>query len=508
MKKHTLHMVVVLLLIMSNSIFSSITKGPYLTAPKENSMTIMWESDSSAIAKFIYWQNESDKIVKTVNFFDSNNNKFLYKVVLNCLIPNQKYYYKVLADSDSSEAYFYTAVPKGTPFTFVAIGDSRSNHDVFSAIAEDVEELSPRLVISMGDLVRKGKTFSDWKPHFFDPAKELIKHIPHISTLGDHETAGKYNGYNFYYYFRNGTSVDKMWFSYDYGDVHFISLDFRGETNKEMIEWFKNDVKQSDAKWKIVYLHRPMYNLGGHRAHWGKNIWQKLFRDAKIDIVFGGHSHIYERFYPMRPSNNNSAWPVTFITTGGAGAGLYGAIQNEYVAVSKSVNHYNVISVSYDTLKIKSILLDGTTIDKFEIVKNGGKYSDSYLELVKSQDVMDVYMAFAYQLRIKFDSIPTKDKPSRKKIKFYGDGILEDVPFELKLSKESSKYYKLESFKGVLKRDEKYKGTVVLFAKDDKVKQRHNYLDPPLFFILTYKYKGKEYTVYGSESRNTVPYKK
>jgi hypothetical protein len=497
---------IIIAFLLPNLIFSAITKGPYLTVPKANSMTIMWESDSNVPSKVIYWQSEDEKLVKKINSFDSNDSLFLYSATLDNLKESQKYFYKVVAGNDSSESYFYTNPKKGEPFTFVAIGDSRSNHDVFSAIANDVNKLSPRLVINMGDLLARGYEFKQWNPHFFDPAKSVINHIPHISTLGDHETSGGYSGYSFYYYFRNGVSVDKMWFSYDFGDVHFVSLDYRGESNEEMIEWFKNDVSQSDAKWKIVYLHRPMYNLGGHRAHWGKQIWQELYRENKIDIVFAGHSHVYERFYPMRPSTVKDAWPVTFITTGGAGAGLYEAVQNECAAVSKSVNHYNIISLSNDTLKLKSLLLDGTVLDQFEIVKENGKYSDSYLSLVKPQEVMDVYMAFANKLRIKFDSIPTKEIASKHSIKFRGAGLPSDIPFKVELSKESSKYYRIEPLKGILKKGENYKGTVVLYAKD-KVEQRRNFLDPPLFFNVIYNYKGKSYTAYGAESRNTLPYK-
>lgn len=504
MKKNNIY--IILILLIPGFIFAKIIKGPYLTAPSQTSMTIMWESDIDVTSKLIYWQDESSKLVKCVNSIDCNNNYLLYSVTVKGLKANQKYFYKVIVGSDSSESYFYTNPPKGTSFSFVAIGDSRTNHDVFSAIAEDVNEISPKLVINMGDLVGKGKRFYEWNPHFFDPAKNVINHIPHISTLGDHETAGNYDGYNFYYYFRNGINVNKMWFSYDYGDVHFISLDYRGRDNEEMIEWFKKDVSQTDAKWKIVYLHRPMYNLGGHRAHWGSQTWRKLYRENKVDLVFAGHSHVYERFYPMRPSTDKDAWPVTFITTGGAGAGLYEAVQNECAAVSKSVNHYSIITVSNDTLQLKALQLDDEVLDSFKIVKHNGKYSDEYLSQAKPQDLMDVYMAFANKLRVFFDSIPTKEVPSKKNIKFSGVDLLNDVPFKLELSEESSKHYRIEPFEGILKKGEKYKGTIILYAKE-KVVQKRNLLDPSLFFTVTFKFKGKSYTAYGAESRNTLSYK-
>jgi phosphodiesterase/alkaline phosphatase D-like protein len=155
----------------------------------------MWESNINTVSKLIYWESEDTKIREEVEPFDSSNHLFLYKIKLKELKENQKYFYKVITEKDTSESYFYTNPLKGETFKFVAIGDSRSDHKVFSTIVGAIEKISPRLVISMGDLVRKGKNFDDWSPHFFSPAKSIINHIPHISTLGDHETAGNYNGY-------------------------------------------------------------------------------------------------------------------------------------------------------------------------------------------------------------------------------------------------------------------------------------------------------------------------
>ena len=502
MKLSQLKMTIFFLILFSipGFLFSAITKGPYLVSPEQNSMTIMWESDNDETAKLIYWKNEDNKLVKYVSSFDSNNNFLLYRVILKGLKKNQMYHYQVIMGNDSSESYFVTSPIKGEPFTFVAIGDSRTNHAVFSAIAKDVEKISPRLIISMGDLVGRGKNFDEWNPHFFDSAKSVINHIPHISTLGDHETAGDYNGYNFYYFFRNGINTDSMWFSYDFGDIHFISLDYRRANDNGMIKWFENDLKKSYAKWKIVYLHRPQYNLGGHRSHWGTPIWQKLFRNNKIDIVFAGHSHLYERFYPMRPSTDKTGWPVTHITTGGAGAGLYNAVENEHLAITKSVNHLMIGSVNGDTLKFVTKLLDGKILDKFEMIKHNGEYDKSYLKLVKAQEGMDIYMTFASRLLVKFNEIPSMNTSVRKVIKFDTAGIPEDIPFKLFLAKESSKYYSIEPFESILKKGEDYQGMITLYAKG-KVEIKSKYFFHPVFFNVSYKYNGIEVLVKGRESR-------
>jgi len=496
---------IVFLFIIPGFLLSEITKGPYLNKPQKNSMTIMWECDNDNPVILSYWENDNDKKEETVHFFDSRDSLFLYRLKLKELQPAQKYYYKVITeDGCSVESWFYTNPLKREKFNFIVIGDTRTGHKVFSTIMNKVENYSPRFIINMGDLVNRGKNFNEWPISYFDPAKSVINHIPLISTLGDHETAGGYNGYNFYYYFRNGINTDSMWFSYDMGDIHFISLDYRRENDEGMITWFKDDLKNCKSKWKIVYLHRPSYNLGGHRSHWGSPIWQELFRDYKIDIVFAGHSHLYERFYPMRPSEDKKSWPVTFITTGGAGAELYQSVTSDYLAVTKSVNHFMVGSVSGDTLKFIVKLLDGGILDSFVMVKHNGQYDPAYHKLVKDQEVMDIYMAFASRLLIKFNELPSIKTPAKRIVKFDTDGLTQDVPFKMFLTKESSKYYRIEPFEGVLKKNKDFQGTVVLYTKSD-VKINGIYFIPPVIFNLSFKYGDKEILVKGRECRYYPP---
>ena len=488
-------------------LFSAITKGPYLNNPQEDSMTIMWECDNDKPVNFAYWQENNNKNKQIVIPFSHHDSFYLYRVKINGLMTDNKYNYMVVTqDGNRKQSHFYTNPLKNQSFKFIVIGDSRTGHDIFSSILSKVDSLSPRLIINMGDLVNRGYKFEQWSSQYFTPAQNIINHIPLIPTLGDHETSNEIHGRNYYYFFRQGINTDSVWFSYNFGDIHFISLDYRRENETGMIKWFKNDLKNCNTKWKIVYLHRPSYNVGGHRSHWGAPLWQKLFREYKIDIVFAGHSHLYERFYPMRPAADNNAWPVTYITTGGAGAELYNAVDNDYLAVSKSANHYLVGSVSGDTLKFTAKLLDGNTLDHFEIVKHNGKYDADYLNLVKDQDVMDIYMTFASKLLVKFNEIPTQKTPAKKMIRFDTSGLPGSIPFKLFLSKETAEYYKIEPFKGVLKSDSDYKDEVVLYAKDE-VKIDGKYFIPPIIFNVAYKYKDKDFIVKGRQSRYYPPKK-
>ena len=270
------------------------------------------------------------------------------------------------------------------------MGDSRSKPEIFKAISDQVNQLNPDLILSVGDLVGSGGYYNEWEKYYFGVAGDVINHIPMISALGDHEGDSD-DGELFTHFLFPHKDYHKLWFSFDYEDAHFIALDYRHPYNEEMIEWFKKDMTASKAKWKFVTMHRPSYNLGGHRSNWGREIWPKLFRDYKVDIVFAGHSHIYERFYPTRPLSQSNSWPVTYITTGGAGAPLYEVVQDPALAFAKSINHFVYISLNKNQLDLKTYLMDGTILDKISFSKREKEYEESYSSLIKPQENLDLY---------------------------------------------------------------------------------------------------------------------
>ena len=494
------------LIVIPYSAQAAITKGPYLVQPGQTSMTVMWECDTTEPATVRWGTQPPLKKETSVQPFDHKNGFYLYRVRISDLEPDTKYQYKViLSDGESAASYFRTSPPPNSPITFAAIGDSRTGHDIFRKVSMFLDQYAPGIIISMGDLVGLGKNFEEWGPHYFAPAAQLINHIPLISTLGDHDDRGD-GAVNFFYFFRPSPTKEHIWFSFDYGPAHFVSLDYRDEHNPQMMEWFEKDMRASKAKWKFVYLHRPTYNLGGHRMNWGRGVWPELYRKHKVDIVFTGHSHIYERFYPMRPSDQPDAWPVTYITTGGAGAGLYDTIPNPHLARTESVNHILLVNIASDTLHLKALRLDKSVMDDFRIIKKDDQYDPSYLSLVKPQEEMDVYMLFASRLLLRFNEIPTETKPATVKLTFPKSGINEDISFKVRLSKESAKHYRIDPIKGVVKPGEQFSTTVSLYAKHP-VKTNGRYFDPPLVFEAEYKTSFTSGVVIGRQSRYYPPKK-
>jgi len=493
-----------IVIILSSALFSinaqSLTKGPYLANPSNSLITIRWESDIKD--NFIVKYGETDSFEHSVaaELISELNNMFLYEANLNGLTPGEKYNYQVTSKSINSDtASFKVGLKESEQLSFVVVGDSRSKPHIFGAIANQINQINPAVIIANGDLVAKGGNLKHWQTQFFDASKLMINHIPFISSVGDHESdeVDGDEGKLFTHFLFPEMNNEELWFSYDFGDAHFTFLDWRHPNNKEMIEWFKKDIANSDKPWKFVVMHRPTYNLGGHRTAWGKNIWPKLFSESKIDIVFAGHSHLYERFYPLKPSSDLDAWAVTYITTGGAGASLYEAIQHPSLAYTKSINHFMKVELSGNQIEIKAVGINGSVLDSVGWRKNNGIISEEYLATSKPQEELDIINVFNGPISKRMERLPMVEVPYAPVLKLNSTKINEDIRFTIRLAEESVGKYKMDPFSGILKSESELDIQLKVFAKSTMTVTKWGEVTPHLRLIAEYKTETFEGKVIG-----------
>ncbi|HEX9652123.1 MAG TPA: metallophosphoesterase family protein [bacterium] len=478
------------LFVPSRLLTQTITNGPYLADPGRSSMTIRWETDKLADGSVYWredgreWQSQSAQLISEKNGF------YLYETRLLNLQSGSEYLYEVKlgANTNTLTSHFRTAMNDLTPMSFVAMGDSRSNPDIFRLVAERVNQVSPDLIISNGDLVENGGDFEQWQAFYFSAASAIIDHIPLLSCLGDHEGDGD-NGELFRYFLYPGLPVNELWFSFDYGPAHFVALDYRHPNNKKMIEWFEEDLANAHAKWKFVYMHRPCYNTGGHRSNWGSEAWPALFQKHKIDIVFAGHSHLYERFFPMCPTSSPQSRPVTYVTTAGAGAGLYDAVAHPFLAVTESVNHFVYVQVQEDTLRYRAYRNDGSLLDQFAFIKHDEQLDADYLSLVRPQEVMDVYAMFASAISGSVTTVPLFSQPAEKTVSLQLRPAAGDIEFEISLTNESSGHFKMAPATGILRAGQPLELSLQIFSKSDLTISGWGDIEPVLQLQATYKCK-------------------
>lgn len=431
-----------------------LTKGPYLANPVLGSTTVRWESDTKADFHVEYGKTKRFGKSTEAKLVGRKGNGFLYEAVFKKLKSGQKYFYTVSSEKFSTKTVaFISNNPKSRDFSFVVFGDSRSKPQVLKSFSKQINDIKPVAVIANGDLVGKGGDLAGWQSKFFDPLQNVIDHIPLISAVGDHESdnVDGDSALLFTHFLFPHKEHLKLWFSYDFGNAHFVFLDWRYPNSKEMEEWFKTDMTKNSKTWNFVVMHRPPYNMGGHHVSWGKNNWPKLFRDNKIDVVFAGHSHLYERFYPTRPISVPDGWPVTYITTGGAGASLYEANPNKILAFTKSINHFLNVAITNKKITIKAVGVDGMTIDSVSWSKEKGAFDKAFLSSVKAQEEFDIINVFNSEISKRMERLPMVEVPYKPYLTIDARNIKEDIAYTIRLAKESEGKYKMQAVSGTIK---------------------------------------------------------
>jgi len=391
-------------------------KAPYLQNVTMSQITIIWETAEPMDSRVDY--GLSSDLGKCVR---SDEKVTLHEITLTNLEPEERYYYRITSCNAgertrypdvtiSATGTFQTAVYPNTSFRFVVYGDSRSSPKMHGKLARRMLEVEPDFIINTGDLVRNGKKYALWKKEFFKPLENAIAHIPIYPCLGNHEKNSKY------YFDFFSLPHNESWYSFNYGNAHFIALDSNVpyEPDSEQYQWLVEDLKSNDSVWKFVFFHHPPYSSGKHKSYLKiRDAWVPLFMKYGVGMVFNGHEHIYERTKPIgsfstpasgyaistsnyttenttaRDNFTSPAFllstslrelqPVTYIVTGGGGAPLYNITPSQWTAFAAKANHFCLFKVFGET--IDAVVYDnkGRAVETFTIEKKDGRYSKEYL---------------------------------------------------------------------------------------------------------------------------------
>ena len=385
---------------------------PYLQDLREDGVTVMWETVYPSPGKVAF--GSSGKLNREV--FQQGPPVTLHEITLTGLKPNSDYSYRVISGQTASPTWtFHTKNPDATSLKFVVYGDNRSFPRVHENLVRLVAQEKPALVFNVGDVVTSGHVLSQWVDEYFYPLRFLSGFVPSYISIGNHE----YGGYwdirrvppfeKYVHHPTQTTGSTEYWYSFDYGNAHFIVLDpnktdgplgNRIPPGSQQYEWFKNDLTKAKkhSRWIFVFFHEPPYSecwSGGYydgEPHLRQEI-VPLIEANNVAIVFSGHTHDYERGRPHPPydpktgKGNNAA----YIITGGGGSNLDNhkyheweqmdlprvkadPNSNETDAGKYYVYHYCVVEINGGHLSFKAIKMngDGTragVMDHFELTR-------------------------------------------------------------------------------------------------------------------------------------------
>lgn len=268
--------------------------------------------------------------VAYINNLDTNHCNYLSN-----LQPDTKYYYIVnVANSNMSTDtnYFYTAPPigSGQKIRFLALGDCGSGYQIQYNVKSAINYYNKNNYINgillLGDNAYNSGLYNEYQLGFFDPYKTnfILSNSCIYPSPGNHDYANDYTtsiSHNMpYYEIFNKTpqnaelggvaSNHKEFYSYNYGNIHFISLDSYGielgtyhmwDSLGPQYQWLEQDLQQDHSMWKVVYFHHPPFTMGSHTSDAEgdlvlirQNI-ARLLEKYNVDLVLNGHSHAYER---------------------------------------------------------------------------------------------------------------------------------------------------------------------------------------------------------------------
>jgi len=377
----------------------------------------------------------------TVTRTSSTNLFYLYEADLADLQPGAAYTYSAETGGHRSTArVFRTFSRDQAKTTLIAYGDARSNPKTHALVASHFKRYSPDFILHTGDLVADGRRYELWGREFFGPLNHVIDEVPMLPSIGNHEQDGS----NYLFYLQLPT--EQRWYSYDVGPVHVVALDYRLEKgNDEQFAFARQDLLGSKAPWKIVFMHYPVFNIGGHATRWGHQSYLPLFHEAKVDLVVVGHSHIYERFRPVAAAEGPDSWPITHITTGGGGAGLASVSPHPALASFYSTNHFVVIEATATSLKGLTLNANNQLLDQFGWTKENGRPSASYLAEVYPEEALKLTYEAGPSLTASLASVPRKDAPAAAMFTLHPlKGCTQPVEMEIELTPASARYYRLE----------------------------------------------------------------
>jgi hypothetical protein len=183
---------------------------------------------------------------------------------------------------------------------FAVIGDtgtaSTPQYDVGRQMAAFHERFPFAFVIMAGDNIYGSDGGQDFRNKFELPYRGLLDAgVVFHASLGNHDnpTQSLYKLFNMdghrFYTFKPGPAV------------RFFALD-SNYMDKSQLTWVEKELAASGADWKVCFFHHPLYSSA--RTH-GSSLdlrasLEPIFTKYKVDLVFNGHDHTYERIKPQQ----------------------------------------------------------------------------------------------------------------------------------------------------------------------------------------------------------------
>ncbi|XP_031250474.1 bifunctional purple acid phosphatase 26-like [Pistacia vera] len=310
---------------------------------------------------------------------------YIHQCLIDGLEYDTKYYYKI-GSGDASREFWFQTPPKIDPdasYKFGIIGDLGQTCNSLSTLKHYMQS-GGQTVLFVGDLsyadryqyndvgirwdswgrfVEQSAAYQPWiwsaGNHEIEYMPEMGETIPFKSFLHRYPTP-----------YLASKSSNPLWYAIRRASAHIIVLSSYSSFVKYTPQWMwlKDELKKVDREktpWLIVLMHVPIYN--SNEAHFMEGesmraVFESWFIKYRVDVIFAGHVHAYERSYRISNVRYNitsgERYPVAdksapvYITVGDGGnqeglAGRFRDPQPDYSAFREA-------SYGHSTLEIKN----------------------------------------------------------------------------------------------------------------------------------------------------------
>lgn len=249
--------------------------------------------------------------------------------------------------------------PEDLLLRFVATADSGSGDPNQFAVGEAMAQYHQKnpynLVVMAGDNIYNDGEIWKIRSVFEEPYQALLQRgVKFRACLGNHDIRTENGNPQLAY---AGFNMTGRYYTFQQQGVQFFALDTNGNANWEaQLSWLEQALKTSQARWKIVFGHHPIYASGVY----GTNpdfvaTFAPLFKKYGVQLYINGHEHHYERTRPIDGT--------TYLITGHGGASLRSVGQHEWTAYAVSRYGFTALEVYRDRIEIKGIGTDHQVFD-------------------------------------------------------------------------------------------------------------------------------------------------
>src|SRR5262245_30649234 len=397
---------------------ASVTRGPYLQLGTSHSVVVRWRTDVDADSRVVYGLQPGSLSLTAASATPAQD----HEVTLQGLRPSTLYYYAVGTSTQilaGGGGFPFTTSPSAGstgPMRVWVLGDSGTADASASSVRDAYAAFNgggrTDLWLMLGDNAYSNGTDSEYQAALFDMYPETLRTTVLWPTLGNHDADSSDSDTQSGPYFSIFTlpksgeggglaSGTEAYYSFDYGNVHFVCLDSSGSDRTPggaMLRWLQQDLAGTNQTWIISFWHHSSYSKGSHDSDSDSNMTDMrenalpILEQGGVDLVMSGHSHDYERSFLLDGHYGASSSMTSAMKVDGGdgridGTGAYtkaspGPHKGAVYMVAGNAGHlgggsldHPAMFVSFDTmgsvvLDVKGLQLDARFLDSVGSVRD------------------------------------------------------------------------------------------------------------------------------------------